>query len=373
MVHLSPCKYVDLVCLRHATNEIFWANGLRDPADPATEEPRDAMSRQLPSLNALRAFEAAARHMSFTLAADELCVTQGAVSRQIKLLESHLKVRLFRRLPRALELTADGMAYLPTLREAFDAIEFATRRITRGNQHTVLTVSVLPTLAMNWIIPSLHEFNEQHPEIEIHMVTSINPVDFNSDIDMAIRVGSRHPNASGQALARIDLVMTEDWAGIEVEELISDTIIPVCAPELLRGPPCLRRPEDLRHHTLLHTGTRPNAWADWLAASGVRGIPPGTGPSYGHFFMVIEAARQGKGIACVPDVLVAGDLASGRLAAPFPKPVDSTGTYCILYRKHQRDLPPLRAFCAWLASLAKRTRQTVASFEGDQLPHALSR
>lgn len=320
------------------------------------------MSRQLPSLNALRAFEAAARHMSFTLAADELCVTQGAISRQIKLLESHLRVPLFRRLPRALELTPEGLAYLPALRDAFDSIEFATRRITRGTQHSVLTVSVLPTLAMNWIIPSLHEFNEQHPEIEIHMVTSINPVDFKSDIDMAIRVGSRHPHASGQPLARIDLVMTEDWAGIEVEELIADTIMPVCSPELLRGPPGLRTPDDLRHHTLLHTGTRPNAWADWLAASGVRAMGS-SGPSYGHFFMTIEAARQGRGIACVPDVLVAADLASGRLVAPFAKPVDSTGTYCILYRRHQKDSPQLRAFCAWLTALAKRTRQTVDLFE----------
>lgn len=320
------------------------------------------MSRQLPPLNALRAFEAAARHMSFTLAAEELCVTQGAISRQIKLLEGHLKVPLFRRLPRALELTPDGVAYLPTLREAFDSIEFATRRITRGNQHSVLTVSVLPTLAMNWIIPSLHEFNEQHPEVEIHMVTSISPVDFDSDIDMAIRVGSRHPHAGDEPRARIDLVMTEDWSGIEVEELMADTIMPVCSPDMLRGTPPLRTPDDLRHHTLLHTGTRPNAWTDWLTASGVRAIPT-AGPSYGHFFMAIEAARQGKGVACVPDVLVAGDLASGRLAAPFPRPVASTGAYCILYRKHQRDVPQLRAFCTWLAALARRTKQAVASFE----------
>jgi len=185
------------------------------------------MSRQLPSLNALRAFEAAARHRSFTLAAEELCVTQGAISRQIKLLEGYLKVLLFRRLPRALELTPDGAVYLPALRDAFDSIEFATRKILRGNQHSVLTVSVLPTLAMNWIIPSLHEFNEQHPEIEIHMVTSINPADFNTDIDMAIRVGSRHPNASDQQRARIDLVMTQDWSGIEAEVLDLRSLAPL--------------------------------------------------------------------------------------------------------------------------------------------------
>jgi len=330
------------------------------------------MSRQLPSLNALRAFEAAARHRSFTLAAEELCVTQGAISRQIKLLEGYLKVLLFRRLPRALELTPDGAVYLPALRDAFDSIEFATRKILRGNQHSVLTVSVLPTLAMNWIIPSLHEFNEQHPEIEIHMVTSINPADFNTDIDMAIRVGSRHPNASDQQRARIDLVMTQDWSGIEAEVLMADTIMPVCAPEVLRGTLPLRTPADLRHHTLLHTGTRPNAWANWLAGSGTRATLPDTGPSYGHFFMAIEAARLGKGIACVPDVLVAGDLASGRLVAPFPQPVASTGAYCILYRKHQKDLPQVRAFRSWLAALAKRTMQTVDSFETAQRQRAMA-
>jgi LysR family transcriptional regulator, glycine cleavage system transcriptional activator len=330
------------------------------------------MSRQLPSLNALRAFEAAARHLSFTLAAEELRVTQGAISRQIKSLESHLKVALFRRLPRALELTPEGMAYQPTLREAFDSIEYATRRITRGSQYSVLTLSVLPTLAMNWIIPSLHEFNEKHPEIEIHMVTSINPVDFNSDIDMAIRVGSRNSPSGAESRARIDLVMTENWAGIEVEELIADTIIPVCAPELLRGAQPLRTPEDLRHHTLLHNGTRPNAWADWLAASGVRNVAGNAGPSYGHFFMAIEVARQGKGVACVPDVLVAADLAAGRLVAPFPRPVESTGAYCILYRKHQKDLPKVRTFCAWLRALATRTRQTVERFEARPGPRSVA-
>jgi LysR family glycine cleavage system transcriptional activator len=321
------------------------------------------MNRQLPSLNALRAFEAAARHMSFTVAAEELRVTQGAVSRQIKSLESHLKVALFRRLPRALELTSEGTAYSSTLRDAFDSMEFATRRITRGSQRNVLTVSVLPTLAMNWIIPSLHEFNELHPEIEIHMVTSINPVDFNSDIDMAIRVGSRHPPTSDQRRARIDLVMIEDWAGVEVEELLADMIIPVCAPELTRGTSPLRTPKDLRHHTLLHTSTRPNAWADWLAAMNIHNIPADAGHSYGHFFMAIEAARQGRGIACVPNVLVASDLVSGRLVAPFPEPLESMGSYCILYRKHQKDLPKLRTFRMWLTSLAARTKD---SFDGSQ-------
>jgi LysR family glycine cleavage system transcriptional activator len=321
------------------------------------------MRRQLPSLNALRVFEAAARHMSFTHAAEELNVTQAAVSRQIKSLETYLKVSLFRRLPRKLEITPEGIAYVPYLRDAFDSIENATRRIVRGETRSVLTVSVLPTLAMHWIIPNLHEFSERHPEIEIHFVTSINPVDFNSEIDMAIRVGSRNPSSPNQSGARIDLQMTKDWSGIEIEELMPDSIIPVCAPELARGVPPLRRFEDLRRHTLLHTSTRPNAWADWIAANGVPEVAASKGPSYGHFFMAIEAARQAKGVACVPDVLVAADFATGRLIAPFPR-VASAGAYWILYRKHQKDMPNLRIFCDWLRILAARTRKAIDRVEG---------
>lgn len=322
------------------------------------------MNRHLPSLNALRAFEAAARHLSFTKAAMELCVTQGAVSRQIKVLEQQLKTSLFRRLPRAIELTPNGSLYLATVREAFDMIEGASRRLTRTGSLRVLTVSVLPTLAMNWIIPHLHEFNEVHPDVEIHMVTSINPVDFDADIDMAIRVGSPHPSGSDKNLARIDLVMTEDWSGIEMEELMTDAIVPVCAPSLLPGPPALHSIEDLRFQTLLHNATRPHAWADWLNASGTHSVPSDRGPSFGHFFMAIEAARQGKGVACVPDVLVAADLASGRLVAPFPRPATSTGAYYILYRRQRRELPQLRAFATWLMQLAARSRRTAAGLSG---------
>lgn len=326
------------------------------------------MSRHLPSLNALRAFEAAARHLSFTKAAAELCVTQGAVSRQIKLLEQQLKTSLFQRLPRTIELTPNGSLYLTTVREAFDMIEGASRRLTRTGSVSILTVSVLPTLAMNWIIPHLHEFNEVHPDIEIHMVTSINPVDFDADIDMAIRVGSPHPSGTGKALARIDLVMTEDWSGIEMEELMTDAIVPVCAPSLLLGPRALRSVEDLRFQTLLHNATRPHAWADWLHAWGAHSVPADGGPSFGHFFMAIEAARQGKGVACVPDVLVAADLASGRLVAPFPRPATSTGAYYILYRRQRRELPQLRAFAVWLLELAERTRKNTAGLNGVSPP-----
>jgi LysR family transcriptional regulator, glycine cleavage system transcriptional activator len=316
------------------------------------------MARHLPSLTSLRAFEAAARHLSFTLAAEELHVTQGAVSRQIKHLEFYLQRPLFRRLSRSLELTPEGESYFRPLREALDAMERATIRALDGNQDRVLTLSVLPTLAMRWIIPRLPKFNELHPEIEIHMVTSIKPADFNSDIDMAIRVGSPGSDSGEDVGAKIDLVMARDWSSIEAELLMPDAIVPVCTPKLAEGDPPLHTIADLSRHTLLHTGTRPRAWSDWLRAMNCGDFPVNTEPSFGHFFMTLQAAFQGKGVACLPDVLVADDLASGRLIAPFNQPLTSSGSYYMLFRKHQRDLPKLSAFRAWLR------REAVSSNDG---------
>ncbi len=310
------------------------------------------MARHLPSLVALRAFEAAARHLSFTAAAEELNVTQGAVSRHIKSLEEALKLRLFRRLPRSLELTPEGQAYFPALREALDTIERATRRLYSRSADQVLTLSVLPTLAMSWIIPRLSAFNALHPAIEIRMVTSILPADFRAEIDMALRVGTRQSRPHRRSGARIDLVMAEDWAGIEAEYLMPDVLVPVCSPSLAAGNPPLRNTSDLKRHVLVHTATRPNAWADWLRAAGQTDIDPVPGPSYGHFFMSIQAAMRGKGVACVPNVLVADEIAAGRLAIPFDKPVDSAGAYHLLYRKHEADQPKIRAFRDWLVQEA---------------------
>ena len=302
------------------------------------------MARRLPSLIALRAFEAAARHLSFTEAAAELNVTQGAISRHIKALEEQFHVALFRRLPRALELTPEGAGYYPPLRDALDMMEHATRRLFSQKQEQILTLSVLPTLAMTWFIPRLTAFIALHPGIEIRMVTSILPADFRTEIDLAIRVGTRTPTAAG---ARIDLVMTDDWTGIASDVLMPDLLVPVCSPRLLqqRG---LSTPADLKRHTLLHNATRPHAWADWLKAAGVQNVPPSVGPSFGHFFMALQAAAEGKGVACVPSVLAENDLATGRLVAPFADKVASAGSYHLLYRQHERNLAKVARFREWL-------------------------
>jgi len=315
------------------------------------------MARNLPSLVALRAFEAAARHLSFTAAAEELNVTQGAISRHIKSLEDALKLRLFRRLPRTLELTPEGQAYYPALRDALDTIERATRRLCSRSEDHVLTLSVLPTIAMSWIIPRLHEFNAMHPEIEIRMATSIQPADFRAEIDMALRTGQppRLQKRGGKS-AHAGLAMAESWTGIEAEYLMPVVVIPICSPALAAGEPQLRRPADLKNHVLVHTATRPNAWVEWLRAVGQTGIDSVNGPRYAHFFQSIHAAMRGEGVACVPRVLVTDDIASGRLVVPFDHPVESVGAYYLLYRKHDAEQPKIRAFRDWLLKEAMTYR-----------------
>jgi LysR family transcriptional regulator, glycine cleavage system transcriptional activator len=312
------------------------------------------MSRRLPSLNALRAFEAAARHLSFSRAAEELHVTQGAVSRQINGLESHLGVPLFKRLTRALELTEHGQEYLPATRDAFDRIEQATLRLMHRQSDQVLIVSVLPTFAMRWLIPRLSDFTAVHPGIEVRMITSIRPVNFGrEDIDVAIRVGAP-PDAPTRRAGppregpRIDLEMVEDWTNVRADLLMPDVMVPVCSPALRDGPAPLARPEDLAGHVLLHTATRAHAWPDWLHAAGLDHQGADRGPAFGHFFMTMQAAVAGRGVALIPRTFVEEDIAAGKLVIPFNLKVESSGAYYLLCRAHQWDSPRVRGFREWL-------------------------
>ncbi|HEX7126671.1 MAG TPA: LysR family transcriptional regulator [Thermodesulfobacteriota bacterium] len=192
------------------------------------------MTRRLPSLSSVRAFEAAGRRLSFTGAAEELNVTQGAVSRQVRALEEYLGVRLFRRAARSVVLTAEGEEYLRAVRESFDRLEQATLRILGRPESRVLTLNVLPTLASRWVIPRLLSFTEPNTPIEVRMITSIAPVDFGrDDIDVAIRVGSPHGQVVEPGRARIDLVMTDDWRGVSADFLFPDVIVPVASRGLL--------------------------------------------------------------------------------------------------------------------------------------------
>src|SRR6201996_7131031 len=210
------------------------------------------MTMRLPSLNGLRAFEAAARHLSFTVAAAELNVTQTAISHQIRRLEEELGIRLFVRKNRALALTPEARDYLPGVRAAFNDLRLATDRLLRKDDGNVLTISTLASLAAKWLLPRLSAFQEAHPGIDVRITTSTSLVDFQRDkVDAAIRYGRGH------------------WPGLRAHWLTADELFPVCSPALLAGNRPLRMPDDLRDHVLLTTSTNGDDWRQWLTAAGL--------------------------------------------------------------------------------------------------------
>jgi LysR family glycine cleavage system transcriptional activator len=293
------------------------------------------MSRRLPPLNALRAFEAAARHLSFTRAADELHVTQTAISHQIKGLEERLGVRLFRRLPRGLLLTEEAQRYLPPVRDAFDRIAAATAQLAAGSSSGTLTVSVLPSFAAKWLVPRLGRFRATHPDLDLRISASSQLVDFaRDDVDVAIRIGrGRYP-------------------GLRVDRLFGESMVPVCAPELLTGAHPLRRPEDLRHHVLLHDDDH-TGWQLWLELAGVEGVDPRRGPIFTDSAMVVQAAAEGQGVALARSVLAAGDLAAGRLVQPFEVSVPQDLAYYLVSPEATAEQPRITAFRSWLLAEAE--------------------
>ncbi len=290
----------------------------------------------LPSLNALRAFAAAGRHLSFTRAAQELHVTQGAVSRLVKQLEADLGVQLFQRGPRGLELTAMGAAYLPALTDAFDRLTAATRLVARaGRPANRLTITTLPTFAMRWFMPRLADFQRLHPEIAVDVTSADRRIDFAREaIDVGLQYGAG------------------DWPDeLEATFLFPETVILVGAPTLLKSRP-VKRPEDIRRHALLTHSTRPEAWAEWFGQAGLKQPATQQGPAFEHFFMSIEAAVNGLGLALVPDFFVATELRDGRLVEPLPgQRVRRPGGYYLLHLKGRAREPAIRAFRDWLLSL----------------------
>ena len=298
------------------------------------------MARRLPPLNALRAFEAAARHLSFTKAAEELYVTQAAVSHQVKALEAALGVQLFRRLNRRLMLTDAGQLYLPALTEAFDAIDAATGRLRADENAGSLTVSVANSLAAKWLLPRLPRFRERHPEIDVEVSAADRLVDFGRDnVDMGIRYG------------------LGNYPGLKVDPLMEDTVFPVCSPQLVDGPPVLRAPEDLRHHTLLHDDVGPGQapdWRHWLTAAGVTGVNPERGPRYSHSSLVLQAAIDGQGVALGRSSLVSLDLEAGRLVQPFGPTLASHFACYVVSPVATAERPKIKAFRDWLLEEAGR-------------------
>ncbi len=292
--------------------------------------------RRLPSLNAVRSFDAAARHLSFTLAARELCVTQGAVSRMVQALESELGVALFLRLGRNLELTPAGVAYHPHIMDALDRIAAATRSIKHMDGGGVLSISVLPTFAMRWLVPRLPRFQQQYPDILIDITTNERLVNFSTEpIDIGIRYGI------GQ------------WPNTEATLFMHEDISVFCSPTLLqRGPP-LRAPADLAAHRLLQHSTRAGAWAQYFAACGLAPPDLRQSPAFEHFFMVIEATAAGMGVALLPHALAADELASGRLVRPYERTLRNEQAYYIVHAPGAGRTRKIRLVKEWLLDEAR--------------------
>jgi LysR family transcriptional regulator, glycine cleavage system transcriptional activator len=300
-------------------------------------ERRAGVATRLPPLNALRTFEAAARHLSFTKAAEELFVTQAAVSHQIRTLEDHLGARLFRRANRALLLTEEGQALVPAVRDAFDRLLAGVRRVESLCCGGALTISTTPSFAATWLAGRLVRFQVLHPEIELHLGATSRLVDFAREgIDCGIRYGEG------------------DWPGLRAQRLFRTALMPVCSPLLLKGVHALRKPQDLAHHTLLHALDGGDDWRLWLRAAGVQAIDPTRGPKFDSITLVLQAALNGAGVGIGRRQLVEAEVASGRLVAPFDLQLPDACAYYFVAPEALADQPKVGAFRDWLLGEVRR-------------------
>ncbi|MGZ3403473.1 MAG: transcriptional regulator GcvA [Phenylobacterium sp.] len=296
--------------------------------------------RRLPPLNALRAFEAAARHLNFSRAADELSVTPGAVSQQIQNLEDYVGAALFKRTPKGLLLTDAAQTALPALREAFDRLAEAASLLTAAVDGRRLTLTAPPSFAAKWLVPRLGAFEQAHPQVDVWLSAAIELVDLAAgEVDVAIRYGAgRYP-------------------GLEVHRLFSETVIPVASPEHLANQP-LVTPADLANHVLLHDGS-PDLddscpdWSMWLAARGLKTIDGMRGPRFNQSSLVIEAAVNGRGVALAKRTLAQADLEAGRLVAPLQIATAVDFAYYLVHPKAKGRLPQVKAFVSWIEAEAQ--------------------
>ena len=292
------------------------------------------MPRRLPPLNALKAFEAAARHLSFTRAAQELHVTQAAISHQVKHLEQWLALTLFERKGRTLSLSPHGKAYLRDLSGLFDGLAAATARLTDDASGGPLRITVLPSFASKWLLPRLGRFHAAHPQIDLQISTSADLCDLSrSDYDLGIRSG----------LGR--------WPGLQAELIAHEWLTPLCSPSLLASAP-LQSVADLGRHTLLHD--RPgNQWQRWLESVGAPGVEARSGSGFSDSALVLQAAIDCRGVAMGRLFLAADDIAAGRLLQPFTQQLANDFDYWLVYPKAAAAKPKVAAFRDWLLTEAR--------------------
>ena len=294
------------------------------------------MSRRIYPLNALRAYEASARHLSYVKASEELSVTPAAVSHQVKKLEEYLGLSLFRRRSRGLLLTESGQLLLTELREIFLRLDKAMEQVIDSDTRGTITLSVAPTFAVMWLIPRLQKFYVLHPDIDVRISTGLDLVDFQrDDFDAAIRLGS------GQ------------WFGLETIKLFDETVTPMCSPRLLEGPDALKSPDDLCKHPLLHNHSMdydPEAptWDTWLKAAGASRVDASRGTHFSLPDHGLQASIDGAGVVLGWRSLAAPDIAAGRVVAPFDLVLPLGSSFYLAYPEAHAPRPNIAAFRNWL-------------------------
>lgn len=307
-----------------------------------------------PPLNALRIFEAAARLESFSSAADELFVTHGAVSKQIKQLEEWLGVRLFERAGGRVKLTDTGWRYLIQVQDGLDLIANATSQLLQPDNQRRLTINSTPTMAMHWLMPRLHVFRDSYPDVELHLVTSDRDISrLDSPFDIAIRRGPG------------------DWPGHIAKPFLEEWELPLCSPKLLQRKP-IESPEDLAPHTLLYADTRPTAWQRWLTLAGVPELKPASGLHFDRFSLALQAALDGLGVALGPLPMAQSLVDSGQLVAPLSSPVVPVRDYCWIVPRTASGDSTVASFCRWLEQEAGQMRPLpTAGLNANTIAHAL--
>lgn len=304
------------------------------------------MSRRLPPLNSLKVFEAAARHLSFTRAAEELFVTQAAVSHQIKALEEFLGLKLFRRRNRSLLLTEEGQSYFLDIKDIFSSLAEATDKVLERSAKGALTISLPPSFAIQWLVPRLADFNAQEPDIDVRIkAVDLDEGSLTDDVDVAIYYGRGN------------------WPGLRADKLYQECLIPVCSPQLLTGSKPLETIGDLKLHTLLHDTSRKD-WKSYVRKHEVEGVNVNQGPIFSHSAMVLQAAAHGQGVALGNNVLAQPELDAGRLICPFDEMLVSKNAFYLVCSEKQADTGRIAAFRDWVLAKAASEQESYSDNSG---------